>query len=131
MKAYKKVAKATIAMLEKRRDSQAKVETAGTKEDDGAGVLPDPDSGVKPDRESQVYNLEGDDEDGTVAPDTGTIPIPKKAPSKVRFEEAKVIKQQPLPLKVDKGPGKVIPEKQKPLVQIQTLATKKLLFLKS
>ena len=30
MKAYKKVAKATIAMLEKCRDSQAKVETAGT-----------------------------------------------------------------------------------------------------
>jgi len=30
MKAYKKVAKATIATLEKRRDSQAEVETAGT-----------------------------------------------------------------------------------------------------
>ncbi len=30
MRAYKKVAKATIATLEKRRDSQAKVETAGT-----------------------------------------------------------------------------------------------------
>ena len=32
MKAYKKVAKATIATLEKHRDSQAKVETAGTEE---------------------------------------------------------------------------------------------------
>ncbi len=29
-------------------------------------------------------------------------------------EEAKVTKQQPLPPTVDKGPGKVIPEKQKP-----------------
>ncbi len=44
MKAYKKVAKATIATLEKRRDSQAKVETAGTEEGEGAGVRPDPES---------------------------------------------------------------------------------------
>jgi hypothetical protein len=106
-----------IATLEKCRDSQAKVETAGTEEVDGAGVLPDPDSDVEPDRESKVDNLEGDDEDGTVAPDTGTIPIPKKAPSKVRFEEAKVTKQQPLPPTVEKGPGKVIPEKRKPAVE--------------
>jgi len=129
MKAYKKVAKATIATLEKRRDSQAKVEIAGTEEGEGAGVLPNPESDADPDRESNVDNLEGEDENETVVTDTGLNP--KKAPSKVRFEEAKVIKQQPLPLKVDKGPGKVIPEKQKPLVQIQTLATKNLLFLKS
>jgi hypothetical protein len=32
----------------------------------------------------------------------------------VHFKEAKVTKQQPLPPKVDRGPGKVIPEKQKP-----------------
>ena len=31
----------------------------------------------------------------------------------MRFEEAKVTKQQPLPFKVDKGPEKIIPEKQK------------------
>jgi hypothetical protein len=112
MKAYKKVAKATLATLEKRRDSQAKVETAGTEEGEGAGVLPNPESDVEPDRESNVNNLEGEDEDGTVAPDTGRIP--KKEPPKVRFEEAKVTKQQALPPKVDKVPGKVIPEKQKP-----------------
>ena len=41
MKAYKKVAKVTIATLEKRRDSQAKVQIAGTEESDGAVVLPD------------------------------------------------------------------------------------------
>ncbi len=32
----------------------------------------------------------------------------------MHFEEAKVTKQQPLPPMVEKGPGKVIPEKQKP-----------------
>jgi hypothetical protein len=112
MKAYKKVAKAMIATLEKCRDSQAKVETAGTEEGDGAGVLPDPESVVEPDRESNLDNLEGDDEDETVAPDTWTIL--KKAHTKVRFEEAKVTKQQPLPPTVEKGPEKVIPEKQKP-----------------
>ncbi len=32
----------------------------------------------------------------------------------MHFEEAKVTKQQSLPPKVDKGPGKVIPEKRKP-----------------
>jgi hypothetical protein len=112
MKAYKKVAKATIAMLEKHRDSQAKVETAGTEEGEGARVFPNLETDAEPDRESNVDNLEGKDEDGTVAPDTGTIP--KNAPPKVRFEEAKVTKQQPLPPKVDKGPGKVIPEKRKP-----------------
>ncbi len=32
----------------------------------------------------------------------------------MRFEEAKVTKQQPLPPTVEKGPGKVIPEKRKP-----------------
>ena len=41
MKAYKKVAKVTIATLEKRRDSQAKVQIAGTEEGDGAVVLLD------------------------------------------------------------------------------------------
>ena len=101
-----------VATLEKRQDSQAKVETAGTEEGEGAGVLPNPESDVEPDRESNVDNLEGEDEDGTVAPDTRTIL--KKAPPKVHFKEAKVTKQQPLPPKVDKGPGKVIPEKQKP-----------------
>ena len=75
-------------------------------------MLPDPESDVEPDRESNVDNLEGKDEDETVAPETGTIP--KKATPKVRFEEAKVTKQQPLPPTVEKGPGKVIPEKQKP-----------------
>ncbi len=92
MKAYKKVGKVTIAMLEKCRDRQAKVETAGTEEGEGTGVLPDPESDVEPDRESNVDNLEGEDEDETVAPDTGTIP--KKAHTNVRFEEAKVTKQQ-------------------------------------
>ena len=89
---------------------QAKVETARTEEGEGAGVLPDPESDVDPDRESNVDNLEGENEDETADPETGTIP--KKAPTKVRFEEAKVTKQQPLPSKVDKGPEKVIPEKQ-------------------
>jgi hypothetical protein len=112
MKAYKKVGKVTIAMLEKCLDSQAKVETAGTGEGDGAGVLPDPESGVEPEGESNVDDPEGEDEDETVAPDTGMIP--KRAPTKVHFEEAKVTKQQPLPPEADKGPGKVIPEKQKP-----------------
>jgi hypothetical protein len=112
MKAYKKVAKAMIATLEKHRDSQAKVETARTEEGEGAGVLLDPVSDVETDRESNVDKLEGEDEDETVAPDTGTIL--KKAPHKVHSEEAKVTKQQPLPPTVDKGPGKVIPEKQKP-----------------
>jgi hypothetical protein len=109
MKAYKKVAKAKIAMLEKRRDSQAKVEVAGTEEGDRAGVLPDLESDVEPDRESNADNLEGEDEDETVAPDTWTIL--KKAPTKVHFVEAKVTKQQPLLPMVEKGPGKVIPEK--------------------
>jgi hypothetical protein len=72
-------------------------------------VLPDPDSDVEPDRESNVDNLEGENEDETVAPATGAIL--KKAPAKVHFEEAKVTKQQPLPPKVDKGLEKVIPEK--------------------
>jgi len=112
MKAYKKVAKATIATLEKRRDSQAKVETAGTEEGEGAGVLPDPESDVDPDGEPNLDNPEGDNDDETVAPETGTIP--KKAPTKVHFEETKVTKQQPLPPTVGKGPGKVIPEKRKP-----------------
>jgi hypothetical protein len=75
-------------------------------------VLLNPESDVEPDRESNVDNLEGEDKDGTVAPDTGTIP--KRALPKVRFKEAKVTKQQALPPKVDKGPGKVIPEKRKP-----------------
>jgi len=112
MKAYKKVTKVTVATLEKRQDSQAKVETAGTEEGDEAGVLPESESDVEPDGESNSDNQEGDDEDETVAPDTGTIP--KKAHTKVHFEKAKVTKQQPLPPTVDKGPGKVIPEKQKP-----------------
>ncbi len=75
-------------------------------------MLPDPESDVEPDRESNADNLEGDGEDETVAPDTGTVP--KRANTKVRFEKAKVTKQQPLPPRVEKGPGKVIPEKQKP-----------------
>ena len=112
MKGYKKVAKVTIAMLEKCQDSQAKVETEGTEEGEGAGVLPDLESDVEPDGESNADNLERDDEDEIVAPDTGTIP--RKAPAKVHFEEANITKQQPLPPTVDKGPGKVIPEKQKP-----------------
>ena len=106
MKAYKKVAKATIATLEKRRDSQAKVETAGTEEGEGAGVRPDPESDVDPEGEPNLDNPEGDNE--TVAPETGAVS--KKAPAKVPFEEAKVTKQQPLPPKVDKGPEKVIPK---------------------
>ncbi len=84
MKAYKKVAQATVAKLEKCRDSQAKVETAGTEEGEGAGVLPDPESDVDPDRESNVDNLEGENEEETVVPATGAIS--KKAPAKVRFE---------------------------------------------
>ena len=35
----------------------------------------------------------------------------------MHFEETKVTKQQPLPPTVGKGPGKVIPEKQKPVVE--------------
>ncbi len=112
MKAYKKVPKVTIATLEKRRDSQAKVVTVGTEEGEGAGVRSDPESDVDPDEESNVDNPEGDNEDETVVQATGALS--KKAPAKVRFEEAKVTKQQPLPPTVDKGPGKVIPEKRKP-----------------
>jgi len=78
-------------------------------------VFPDPESDVDPDKESNVDNLEGENEDETVALATGAIS--KKAPAKVRFEEAKVTKQQPLPPTVEKGPGKVIPEKQKPVVE--------------
>jgi hypothetical protein len=37
--------------------------------------------------------------------------IQKKAPPKVHFEDAKASKQQPLPPTVEKGLGKVIPEK--------------------
>jgi hypothetical protein len=70
-------------------------------------VLPDPESDVEPDRESNVDNLEGDDEDETVVRDTGTIQ--KKALTKVHFEDAKAPKEQPLPPMVEKGPGKVIP----------------------
>ena len=66
-------------------------------------MLLNPESDVEPDRESNVDNLEGEDENETVVTDTGLNR--KKAPSKVRFEEAKVTKQQPLPPKVDKGPG--------------------------
>ncbi len=65
--------------------------------------------------EPNLDNPEGDNDDETVAPETGTIP--KKAPTKVHFEETKVTKQQPLPPTVGKGPGKVIPEKQKPVVE--------------
>ena len=93
MRTYKMVAKATIATLEKCRDSQAKVETAGTEEGGGAGVLPDPESDVDPDGESNLDNPEGDNDDETVVPATGAIS--KKTPAKVRFEEAKVAKQQP------------------------------------
>ena len=136
MKAYKKVAKATIATLEKRRDSQAKVETAGTEEGEGAGVLPDPESDVDPDGEPNLDNPEGDNDDETVVPATGAVS--KKTPAKVHFEEAKVTKQQPLPPTVGKGPGKVIPEKQKPVVESSSdsgsssdSSDDKLLFLKS
>ncbi len=65
--------------------------------------------------EPNLDNPEGDNDDETVAPETGAIS--KKTPGKVHFEEAKVTKQQPLPPTVEKGPGKVIPEKQKPAVE--------------
>jgi hypothetical protein len=100
-----------IATLEKRRDSQAKVETAGTEQGDRAGVLQDPESDVEPDREPVDGSLEGDDEDETVGWETGTIQ--KKAPTKVHFGNAHVSDQQPLPPSVEKGLGKVIPEKRK------------------
>jgi hypothetical protein len=48
-------------------------------------VLPDPEADVEPDRESNADNLEGEDEDETVAQDTGTIL--KKASTKVHFVE--------------------------------------------
>jgi len=67
-------------------------------------VLPDPEADVEPDRESNADNLEGEDEDETVAPDTGTIL--KKVPKCTSW---KVTKQHPLPPTVEKGPGKVIP----------------------
>jgi hypothetical protein len=71
MKAYKKIAKATIATLENRRDSQAKLEQefVGTGEGGGAGVLPDPEPDVKLDGDptaQAVGNPEGEDENGVV-----------------------------------------------------------------
>ncbi len=66
-------------------------------------------------KQPNLDNPERDNDDETVAPETGTIP--KKAPTKVHFEETKVTKQQPLPPTVGKGPGKVIPEKKKPVVE--------------
>jgi hypothetical protein len=64
MKAYKKIAKATIATLENRRDSQERLEeeSVGTGEGDGAGVLPDLEPGVKLDGDpaaQAVGNPEG------------------------------------------------------------------------
>ena len=74
-------------------------------------MLPDPESDVDPEGEPNLDNPEGDNDDETVVPATGAVS--KKTPGKVHFEEAKVTKQQPLPPTVGKGPGKVIPEKQK------------------
>jgi hypothetical protein len=66
MKAYKKIAKVTIATLENRRDSQAKLEreSVGTGEGGRAGVLPDlePDVKLNGDPAAQaVGNPEGED----------------------------------------------------------------------
>ncbi len=118
MKAYKKIAKATIATLENRRDSQAKLEQefVGTGEGGGAGVLPDPEPDVKLDGDptaQAVGNPEGEDENGVVV--LGTEAFRKKVQDNVHFEEkAKEPVQQSLPTKVGQSPGEVISvEKEK------------------
>jgi hypothetical protein len=118
MKAYKKIAKATIATLENRRDSQARLEqeSVGTGEGGGAGVLPDLEPDVKLDGEpaaQAVGNLEGEDENGIVVLGTGAVL--KKVQDKVHFKKkAKEPVQQSLPAKVGQSPGEVISiEKEK------------------
>jgi hypothetical protein len=130
VKAYKKVAKATIATLEKRHDSQEKVEVAGTEEGGGARVLPDLESDVDPNWEPVDGSLTGADEDETVVLNTGTIQ--NKVPTKVCFGEAKDPEQQHLPLWWKKVLKKLFQRSKKTeriLDLIQILAMTKLFFL--
>ncbi len=118
MKAYKKIAKVTIATLENRCGSQVKLEweSVGTGEGRRAGVLPDLEPDVKLDGDpaaQAVGNPEGEDENEIVL--VGTWAIWNKVQDKVHFEEkAKEPMQQSLHAKLGQSPGEAISvEKEK------------------